>query len=298
MCRQSAHGCKKLGRAARSAGRRGCRLRRLVIGRWARGGRQQRRSRQGQEGRQGHVPGRGRRRLPRSGADLLHVRLRGRLRHAAAAVLVQARRRRDAGAGPRRGRAADLGRQQDHHGEDPLRCEVLAARQPRGHHQGHQVRVRARVHLQRALGLRDLLLRRHQGRPGRAGQVQGHPGHQDARRPDDRLRARQADGRHRRRRAGDADHDPGAAGVRGEVRPQEPLHLRPVHRLHGPLHGPQRRRRQGRRPRPRQADRDRPQPELGREAPTTSRPTSTRSASRRATTTSPSPAAAPSRATG
>ncbi len=115
------------------------------------------------------------------------------------------------------------------------------------------------------VGLRDLLLRRHQGRPGRAGQVQGDPGHQDARRPDDRLRARQADGRHRRRRAGDADHDPGAAGVRGEVRPQEPLHLRPVHRLHGPLHGPQRRRRQGRRPRSRQADRDGPQPQLGRE---------------------------------
>ena len=159
---------QELGRAARSARPRGRRLRRLLIGRRVRGGQLQRRSRQGQEGRQGHVPGRGGRRLPRPGADVLHVRLRGGLRHAAAALLVQARRRREAGAGPRRGRAADLGGQQDDHGEDPLRGEVLAARQPRGHHQGHQVRVRARVHRQRALGLRDLLLRRHQGRAGRA----------------------------------------------------------------------------------------------------------------------------------
>ena len=58
--------------------------------------------------------------------------------------------------------------------------QLLPARQPRGDLQGRQVRVRARVHGQRALRLRDLLLRGHRRRALRARQVQVDPRHPDA----------------------------------------------------------------------------------------------------------------------
>ena len=45
----------------------------------------------------------------------------------------------------------------------------------------------------------------------------------------------------RRRRARDADHRPGPGGVRGEVRHEVPVRLRPVRRLHRPVHGQERR---------------------------------------------------------
>ncbi len=63
------------------------------------------------------------------------------------------------------------------------------------------------------------------GAPSAPGKFRSIPG---IKTPDDHtivLRARQADRRHRRRRAGDADHDARAARVRGEVRPQEPVDL-------------------------------------------------------------------------
>ena len=143
--------------------------------------------------------------------------------------------------------------------------QVRAAGQPRGEGGGRQVRVRARVQRERALRLRRLVLQRHRRRAGRADQgrqadLEGIETPDDY---DDRLQAQAADGGHGRRGARDADHRPGAEGVRGEVRREVADRLRPVRRLHRPVHGPQRRRRQARRARSRQADRARPQPELG-----------------------------------
>src|SRR5688500_3643840 len=66
----------------------------------------------------------------------------------------------------------EISEDKDDHGEAALGREVLTAGQPRGHLQGRQVRVRARVHPERAVGLCHLLLRRHRGRPEGAGQVQ------------------------------------------------------------------------------------------------------------------------------
>ena len=64
--------------------------------------------------------------------------------------------------------------------------------------------------------------------------------------PDDRtivLRARQADRRHRRGRAGDADHDPGAArSTRRSSTRKSPSTYDQYTVFTGPVHGPQRRR--------------------------------------------------------
>ncbi len=61
-----------------------------------------------------------------------------------AAVLVQARRRRADGAGPRRGPARGLRGRQDRHGQDPQGRQVLAAGRSRSDVRGRQVRDGAR----------------------------------------------------------------------------------------------------------------------------------------------------------
>ena len=88
------------------------------------------------------------------------------LRDPAPAVLVQARRRRQHGAGPRRGPARGVRGRQDRHGQDQHGRQVLAAGRPRGHVQGRQVRDRADVLLDRRDRLL-LLLRGHRRRRGR-----------------------------------------------------------------------------------------------------------------------------------
>ena len=128
------------------------------------------------------------------GITLLPDGLHGRLRHAAAAVLVEARRRRDAGAGPRRVRPADLRGRQDRHREDPHRRQVQPAGRPRGDVQGRQVRDRARLLQHRPERLRGRLLRRPRRRQARRRARHEDRRHRDAGRPDDRL---QAQARHR-----------------------------------------------------------------------------------------------------
>ena len=75
------------------------------------------------------------------GHVVLPARLRGGLRHAAAAVLVQARGPDHAGARPGGLRSADVGRREDGHDQDPPERQVQPARQPRGDVQGRQVRA-------------------------------------------------------------------------------------------------------------------------------------------------------------
>ena len=99
----------------------------------------------GQEGRRPVGALRRRRRQHRPGHHLLPVRLPRRVRDAAAAVLVQARRRDQPRAGPCRGRAGDLRRRQDADDQDPLGREVQPAGGPRGHDRRRQVRDRARA---------------------------------------------------------------------------------------------------------------------------------------------------------
>ena len=129
-------------------------------------------------------------------------------------VLLRPGRQREAAAGHRRRRAADLQRPEDDHGQAQEGHQVRAAGQPRDHLQGHQVRLRARVQRARALALRHGLLRRHRRRAEQARRDQGHPGDRDARRLDDRLQAQGAERGARLAGAGDADLDAGAAGVR------------------------------------------------------------------------------------
>ena len=88
---------------------------------------------EGQAGRQADRAVDGRRRSHRLRPDLLPDGLLHLLRDAAAALLVQARRRRRHGPGPRRGAARGLRGRQDRHGQDQAGRQVLAAVQPRGH---------------------------------------------------------------------------------------------------------------------------------------------------------------------
>ena len=156
-------------------------------------------------------------------------------------------------------------RPEDHHGQSQEGHQVLPAGQPRDHLEGHQVRLRARVQHARALAVRHGLLRRHRRRADQARRDQGHPGHRDARRLDDRLQAQGAERGARLAGAGDADLDAGARGVRQEVRRQDAVDLRPVRRLHRPVHVQERRLGQARRAPAGQEHRAGPQPQLGRE---------------------------------
>ena len=69
---------------------------------------------------------------------------------------------------------------------------------------------------------------------------QGDRGHRDPRPPDAHHQARPPGGGVRRPGARDADHRPGPEGVRGEVRREVPVRVRPVRRLHRPVHGQER----------------------------------------------------------
>ena len=148
-----------------------------------------------------------------------------------------------------------------------FRREVRPAGLPRGDVEGHQVRDRARVHVERAVGLRDVVLRRDRRRPVGARvdqQAQAVPGPADPGRPHAGHQAHQAGRAARRGRPRPADHDAGARGLRAQVRREEPDGVRPVRRVHGSVHGQERPvDRQGHGPRAGQAHRDRPQPELG-----------------------------------
>ncbi len=185
-------------------------------------------------------------------------------------------RRQRADAGPRRGRAGDLRGRPDDRVHDPRRGALQPAGGSRGDRGGRRVRDRAldpagcRQPVRRDLRRRNRRVRR--GR--KAGRRQpdrrrpGHRGSERPRRPDAADRAGLApEGRDREGDRPDAVA-PGertrAGGVREGVRRQEPLDVRPVRRLHRPLHGRER-------PRDRRADRlhagqgDQagPQPELG-----------------------------------
>ena len=81
---------------------------------------------------------------------------------------------------------------------------------------------------QRAERLRGRLLRRPHGRArASAGEYKEIPGIETPDDSHDRLQAQQGHGRRAGRRARDADLDPGAEGVRAEVRQGEPVDLRP-----------------------------------------------------------------------
>ena len=199
------------------------------------------------------------------GHHVLPVRVPGRLRDAAAAVLVQARRRDQPGARPRRGAARDLRGRQDRHGHDPHGRQVQPAGEPGGDLGRRQVRDRARL---QAPGRRPVRGRLH-GRPRGPEGVPGRQGrrdqrHHDAGRPDDRLQARASARRDPRRSAVAAGVGAGAEGVRAEVRPQAAVGIREQPGGHRPVHGRERRVGQAHRLHPRRGDQARPQPELGR----------------------------------
>ncbi len=137
------------------------------------------------------------------------------------------------------GRADDLERQQDAHLQDQAGDQVQpAARRraggdPRRHLGRRQVRDRAWPPAGCRQRLRRDLLRRPRGlQAGPGGGQEGpddRPGHQrhpDARRPDDRLQARQTRCAAGRAGAVAADQRSGAGGVREAVRRREPLQLR------------------------------------------------------------------------
>ena len=117
--------------------------------------------------------------------------------------------------------------------------------EPRGHLQGHQVRHRARLHDQRPVRLRDVLLRRDRGRPEHApvkiDELKPFSGLQT---PDDQtlvIKLTKAGRPARRRGAGDADHRPGAGGVRRRSSTRRsPTDYDTARRLHRPVHGQER----------------------------------------------------------
>ena len=231
-----------------------------------------------QGGRRADGARRGRHRLHGSRRRLLPVHLHGHAGGAPDPAQLGPRRRRGADAGPRRGRAGDLRRRPDDRVHDPRRGALQPARGSRGDRGGRRVRDRAldaarrRQPVRRDSTLGDIVgydAAREGGRrqPDRRGTR--HRGSQRARRQDAADRAqRAAEGRDRegdRPGAVAAGERARAGGVREGVRREEPLDLRPVRRLHRPVHGRER-------PRDRRADRlhagqgdqARPQPELGR----------------------------------
>ena len=201
------------------------------------------------------------------------------------AVLLRTGRQREAAAGHRRRRAADLERPEDDHGQAQEGHQVRPAGQPRDHLEGHQVRLRARVQLARALALRHGLLRRHRRRADQARRDQGHPGHRDARRLDHRLQAQGAERGARLPGAGHADLHAGAAGVRQASstprrrRPTTSTSSSPARTCTRTTLGQARRAHAG------QAASSSCATPTGIRRPTTAPPTWTRSRSRRATTT-------------
>ena len=211
------------------------------------GGSEQPRQRQDQAGKQGgnaDVPRRRRRRLPRPRPDVLHVRLQVAVRDQPPAVLVQARRRRQAGAGPRRGRAADLRGQQDDHGQDQEGRQVRARRstarsRPKDIKYAFERAFSKNVPAGYAGTYFSSTSRARPTKPTTGDQADLR--HQDARRPHDRLQAQ--DGRARRCVA--------AALVMPITMPvpeeyakkfdaKTPVDVRPVRRLHRPVHGQER----------------------------------------------------------
>ena len=230
-----------------------------------------------QEGRRADGARGGRHRLHGSRRGVLPVHLHGHAGDSPEPAQLGARRRRGADAGPRRGEPTDLRRRPDDRVHDPRRSALQPAGRSRGDRGRRRVRDRALDPARRREPVRRELRRRHRRlRRGREG----------GRRQPDRRRARhrgsqrprRQDAADRARRAAEArDREGGrpdavaagerarARGVREGVRRREPLHLRPVRRLHGPLHGRERPRdRRADRVHAGQGDQARPQPELGR----------------------------------
>src|SRR3954451_20180418 len=142
--------------------------------------------------------------------------------------------------GPRPRPAAALVGRQDGDGEDPLGHQVLAAGQPRRHHQRLALRDGERLHPAGAERLRGRLLGRPprpEGLPERQGQA--HQRHRDAGRHHDHLQARSPARRRVRRLAQPARLGPGARGVREEVRQGQGrhVHLPEPRRLDRAVHG-------------------------------------------------------------
>ena len=248
---------------------------------------QRRAARRGQEGRSSHRAGRGRRGLRRPGPDLLRLRLHDPLRG-------QPRRCTPTARATTRSRAPDIAdgepqissRPEDDHGQAQEGHQVRAAGQPRDHLQGHQVRLRARVQRARALAATPRSTSpTSSARRASPATIKDIPGIET---PDDSTIVFKLKG-------------PSAALVSQalampistpvpqeyakQVRRQDAVDLRPVRRLHRPVHV------QERQPRASSSGARRARASswcatpTGTPRPTTARPTWTRSRSRRATTT-------------
>ena len=118
--------------------------------------------------------------------------------------------------------------------------QVRAAGRPRGQGRRHEVRLRARVlHRRSPVGYAGTYFSSIVGTPARpdSGDIKPISGIEA---PDDTtivFSSKTASAPLVGAGAGDADHDACAPGVRGEVRPEDAVDLRPVHRLHRALHG-------------------------------------------------------------
>ena len=189
--------------------------------------------------------------------------------------------------GSRGGQAGDLRGRQDRHGEDQAGRQVLAARRPRGHVQGRQVRDRARLLQHGQQRLRRRLLRRHRRRQGGGQARHDDRRHRDAGRPDVVFKLKRRDrAASSAGGARDAADRAGAGGVRARSSTRRTRSTYGENQVAtGPVHDREQRRRQGDRLRAGQAHPPGPQPELGQGARTSARPTSTRSTCPRATTT-------------
>ena len=188
------------------------------------GGTLQRRARQGQEGRQGHVPGRGGRRLSGSrarpttrSATWSPTRRSGRCTRSSPTTadkpvpdLAEGDRR-----SPKDNKTITVKLRSGVKFSPPVNREVTSKDVKYAFERAFTANVPS--------GYATSYFGDIKGAPDGPGQVQVDPWHQDAGRPHDRVQARRADRRDRRGRAGDADHDAGAAGVRGEVRQEEPV---------------------------------------------------------------------------
>ena len=230
-----------------------------------RGRLQRRAAGRGQEGRSSHRAGGRRRRLRRPRPDLLRF---GYMIHYAVNRTLYSY-----GPGDNEKPRPDIADgepqissdQKTHHGQAQEGHQVQPAGQPRDHVEGHQVRLRARVQLARALAVRLGLLRRPRRRAEQARRDQGHPGDRDARRLDDRLQAEGPERGARLAGAGDADLDAGAAGVREASstprrrRPTTSTSSSPARTCTRTTLGQARRAHAG------QEHRARPQPQLGRQ---------------------------------
>ena len=201
------------------------------------------------------------------GPGLLHLRLHGPVRGQPDPVLVQARQLREAGRDLATGPPADLRRttrrspSTSSRGSSTRRRSTARSRPPTSSTPSSARSPRRSRAATPATYFSSIV-----GTPAKAEQRrhQADLGHRDARRPHDRL---QAQGRQRAAGlpgAGDADHDAGARGVRGQVRQKHADRVRPVHAFTGPYmikNDPKTGKVTGRVAR--QVDRHRAQPELG-----------------------------------